>query len=161
MGGTYFCDAFSELDETPQSTFLVLTAVRSASTSSPILYFTINSLASFEWPTSSKASLASRPACSNSTSSPPGCYKRRLHTADEPELKRNNSFDRSSSSRKNVHRRNRIIIDILGRLCGSFAANYPGCSAQKENVQTSRPRILFFGSEIELGKESSEADPSG
>lgn len=31
-----------------------------------------------EWPTSSKLSVASLPACSSKTSSPPGCWKRRL-----------------------------------------------------------------------------------
>lgn len=40
---------------------------------SPILYFFIISLASVEWPTSSNDSVASLPACSIRTSSPPGC----------------------------------------------------------------------------------------
>lgn len=51
------------------------TCVRSASTTSPILNFFIISRASELWPTSSNDSLALRPPCSRSTSSPPGCYK--------------------------------------------------------------------------------------
>jgi len=43
------------------------------SISSPILYFCITSRASLECPTSSNSSVASLPACSNRTSSPPGC----------------------------------------------------------------------------------------
>lgn len=41
--------------------------------SSPMRYCSSISLASVEWPTSSKLSVASAPACSNKTSSPPGC----------------------------------------------------------------------------------------
>lgn len=41
--------------------------------SSPTRYCSSISLASVEWPTSSKLSVASAPACSSKTSSPPGC----------------------------------------------------------------------------------------
>lgn len=44
------------------------------STNSPILYDSIICLASVECPISSNGSEASLPACSKSTSSPPGCY---------------------------------------------------------------------------------------
>ena len=43
---------------------------------SPTRYCSSISLASVEWPTSSKLSVASEPACSSKTSSPPGCWNR-------------------------------------------------------------------------------------
>lgn len=48
---------------------------RSVSINSPTLYRFIKSRASVLWPTSSNASVASLPACSSRTSSPPGCCK--------------------------------------------------------------------------------------
>lgn len=53
--------------------------------SSPTKYCSSISLASVEWPTSSKLSVASAPACSSKTSSPPGCWKHRkgkTHTVE-------------------------------------------------------------------------------
>lgn len=47
--------------------------------SSPMRYCSSISLASVEWPTSSKLSVASAPACSNKTSSPPGCWTQRIN----------------------------------------------------------------------------------
>lgn len=64
--------SFWSVDDQSGCGFSAIT-FRSASTSSPILYFFISSRASVEWPTSSKASVASFPACSSRTSSPPGC----------------------------------------------------------------------------------------
>lgn len=40
-----------------------------------------------EWPTSSKLSVASLPACSSKTSSPPGCWKRRLKVSKSTSAK--------------------------------------------------------------------------
>uniref|UniRef100_A0A2M4B198 Putative secreted protein n=1 Tax=Anopheles triannulatus TaxID=58253 RepID=A0A2M4B198_9DIPT len=54
---------------------------RSASASSPIRYCFICSLASLLWPTSSNSVVASFPAYSISTSSPPGCSWRNLVTS--------------------------------------------------------------------------------
>lgn len=48
---------------------------------SPMKYCFSISLASVECPTSSKLSVASLPACSSSTSSPPGCWKRRVQVS--------------------------------------------------------------------------------
>lgn len=54
--------------------------------SSPILYFCMTSRASLECPTSSNSSVASLPACSNRTSSPPGCCNQKQKNPDN-ELK--------------------------------------------------------------------------
>lgn len=54
--------------------------------SSPMRYCSSISLASVEWPTSSKLSVASAPACSNKTSSPPGCWTQRINNNKKKNL---------------------------------------------------------------------------
>lgn len=99
------------------------------SISSPILYFSITSRASLECPTSSNSSVASLPACSNKTSSPPGCCKKTtkgrptLLTSNNQRTWRNNRSHVSGSWHGHTSFRNSVTSYMLSLITihGVFA----------------------------------------